>query len=182
MFGFTDYEMDRYRDLAQDFAVTEVAPNVIKQSQFVVQAYMVDNQQVIDKAHLGQMVSDLEKIITFTASHMAYEYANLQCELEWEESEIIKHLHTKYEDYLVIQFIKYGLAFTLDVLTEIIGGIILELPYLYVSVMEDDEFDDDKFLEDKLEAYNDYMKNHMQEYKEEPEPEHEPEDDKLDGF
>lgn len=178
MFGFTDYEMDIYRDLAQDFAVNEVAPNVIKQATFIVPAYIIDNQKAIDRTHLGQMTNDIEKIITFTASHMAYEYANMQCELDWEETEIIKHLHHKYEDYLVIQFIKYGLGFTLDILTEIIGGIILELPYLYVSVMEDDDFDDEQFMEEKLGAYNEYMKNYMQEAPEEPEPG----DEELDNF
>lgn len=157
MFGLTEQEMDLYRDLAQDFAVQDVAPTVIGNSKFITPATTKGDKLIPDAAFVNQIVTDVETTITLTASHMAYDYAYLQCESSMSEQEIIKHLHQKYEDYVVTQFIKYGIVFTADITKEIVGGIILELPYLYVSVIQDEEFNEDDFLEEKLAAYNDYL-------------------------
>lgn len=157
MFGLTEQEMDLYRDLAQDFAVTDVAPKMVNRSQFMTPVYLKEDKYVPDTFFLRQLLTDIETIVVLTASHMAYDYAHLQCESEMKENEIIKHLHKKFDDYITSQFIKYAIAFTEDVTTEIVGEIILELPYLYVSVIQDDEFDEDEFLEEKLAAYNDYL-------------------------
>jgi len=169
MFGLTEEEMDLYRDLAQDFAVRDVAPQVVGNSKFITPLIMVEDKPTPNRVYVQQLVTDIETIITLTASHMAYDYAHLQCESDMEEQEIIKYLHTKYEDYVVMQFIKYGITFTLDTITEIVGSIILELPYLYVSVIQDEDFDEDDFLEEKLQAYNDYLNENFAEEEEEEE-------------
>lgn len=157
MFGLTEEEMNLYRDLAQDFAVMDVTPKIKKEAQFITPVVIQDNEHVPDLVFLRQLLTDLETIITLTTTNMAYEYAHLQCETELSENEIIQRLHNKYEDYLIKNFIKYGIAFTEDVITEIVGEIILELPYLYISVIQDESFDEDEFLENKLAAYNDYL-------------------------
>lgn len=157
MFGLTEQEMNLYRDLAQDFAIVNVAPKIKKRSQFITPLTPKGSEMVPDMNYLRMVLTDLETIITLTATNMAYEYAHLQCETDLSEHEVIKHLHNKYEDYVFIQFVKYGIAPTSDIMSEIAGEIILELPYLYAEAIEDEDFDDDKFLEERLQAYNDYL-------------------------
>jgi hypothetical protein len=157
MFGLTEQEMDLYRDLAQDFAVEHVAPTVKKQSQFMTPVVLKGDKYIPNTVFLGQLLTDIETIVTLTAKDMAYDYAFFQAESDMKEAEIIKHLHEKFESYVLLQFVKYGITFSTDVLSEIVGEIILELPYLYVSAIEDDEFDEDEFLEERLIAYNDYL-------------------------
>lgn len=157
MFGLSEQEMDLYRDLAQDFAVKDVAPQVVGNAKFMTPLIRQGEEVVPNRAFIAQLVTDIETIITLTASHMAYEYAFLACESDMSEEEIIKHLHSKYDTYVIQQYIKYGIAATEDVVTEIVGNIILELPYLYGSVIEDDNFDEDEFLEERLAAYNNYL-------------------------
>ena len=157
MFGLTEQEMDLYRDLSQDFAVRELTPRIVGNSKFITPLIQQDGEIVPNRQYINQLVTDIETLITFVTSHMAYEYAHLQDDSEITEQEIIKHLHSKYEDYLITQFIKYSIAFTTDIASEIVGGIILELPYLYAEVIQDANFDEDEFLEEKLQAYNDYL-------------------------
>jgi hypothetical protein len=167
MFGLSEQEMDLYRDLTQDFAVRDVAPQIVSKSHFMTPLIKQGEELVPSRAFINQLVTDIETIITITASHMAYDYAHLQTELEMSEEDIIKHLHKKYESYVIQQFIKYGITFTEDTVLEIVGYIILELPYLYVSVIEDEEFDEDEFLEEKLAAYNDYLNENFSDEEEE---------------
>lgn len=157
MFGLTEEEMDLYRDLAQDFAVEQLAQTIVKRSQIMTPVVLVGNERKPDMKFLQRMLTDFEVICTITTTNMAYDYAHLQCDSDMEEHEIINHLHKKYENYVVQQFIKYAVAFTSEIPSEIVGEIILELPYLYVSAISDDEFDEDEFLEQKLAAYNAYM-------------------------
>jgi hypothetical protein len=168
MFGLNEQEMDLYKDLAQDFAVRDVAPKVVSNSRFITPLVEGEGgKDTPDVLFIRQLLTDIETIITITASHMAYEYAHLQCESEQPEEEVVRILHTKYEDHLVSQFIKYGIAFTQGILKEIIGDIILELPYLYMTVIEDKDFNADDFLEEKLEAYNKYLDENFSEVEDE---------------
>jgi hypothetical protein len=173
MFGLSEQEMDLYRDLAQDFAVKDVAPQVVGNAGFMTPLIQQDKDTapIPNRAFLNQLVTDIETIITLTASHMAYEYAYLECESDLAEEEIIKHMHSKYDIYVTQQFIKYGIASTAGVVTEIVGNIILELPYLYGSVIEDDDFDEDEFLEDRLAAYNNYLNENFSDKDDEVEEE-----------
>ena len=157
MFGLTEDEMEGYRSLTQDFAVQEVAPRIVSKAQFMTPVLRQDEEIVPDREFLNQILTDLETIITLTASNMAHDYAYLQAESEKDEGEILAHLHSKYESYVMVQMIKYGMAFTVDAMTEIVEEIILELPYLYIMVVEDEEFDEDEFLEERLGAYSDYL-------------------------
>lgn len=157
MFGLTEQEMDNFRGLAQDFAVTNVAQEVIKSAQFIIPVTHEDDKTIPNTMYLSHLLTDLEFIITLTAMNMSYEYAHLQCETNLNEEEIINYLHNKFEDFLFRQFIKYGLAPTSDVMSEVVGEIILELPYLYAEAIEDEDFDEDAFLEEKLKAYNKYL-------------------------
>lgn len=157
MFGLTEQEMDNFRGLAQDFAVTNVAQEVIKSAQFIIPVTHEDDKTTPNTMYLSHLLTDLEFIITLTAMNMSYEYAHLQCETNLNEEEIINYLHNKFEDFLFRQFIKYGLAPTSDVMSEVVGEIILELPYLYAEAIEDEDFDEDAFLEEKLKAYNKYL-------------------------
>lgn len=176
MFGLTDYELDTYRDRAQDFATNTVVPDVLSNSIFYLPYYIIDGENFVDAVKHQAMATDVEIVITLTASHMAYDYANLQCESDMSEADIIEHLHSKYENYVLSQFIRYGLGFTLDVLATIVGDLILELPYMYVSVIEDIDFNEDEFLEERLAAYNDYLNDHA------INPDGDEEEQRLDGF
>lgn len=166
MFGLTEDEMELYKDLAQDFAVRDVAPMIVSNSTFMVPVISNGGKNAPSVQYAKELVTDLETIITLVAAHMAYDYAHLQGETDLDEAEVIQHLHSKYEHYLINQFIKYGLTFSTDATTEIVGGIILELPYLYVAVIEDDDFDDDAFLEEKLSAYNEYLNENFSDIEE----------------
>lgn len=157
MFGLTDQEMDNFRGLAQDFAVTNVAQEVIKGAQFITPVTHEDGKITPNTMYLSHLLTDIEFIITLTSVNMSYEYAHLQCETDLNEEEIINYLHNKFEDFLFRQFIKYGLAPTSDVTSEVVGAIILELPYLYAEAIEDEDFDEEAFLEEKLKAYNKYL-------------------------
>jgi hypothetical protein len=169
MFGLTEFEMEMYRNNTQDFAVREVTPRIMSNSKCIAPILMQGDKLLPDMGFVNQLMTDLETIITLTATNMSYEYAHLQCESELSESQIISQLHEKYESYVFMQMIKYGIAFTTDVITEIVGEIVLELPYLYISVVEDDGFDEDIFLEERLEAYNEYLDSNFSEYEEEDE-------------
>lgn len=157
MFGLTEQEMDSYRSLAQDFAIQEATPRIVSNSKFMTPVLKQGDELMPDRNFLSQILTDLETIITLTATHMSYEYAHLQCDSDLTETQIIERLHANYEDYVLIQMIKYGLAFTTEVIAEIVGEIVLELPYLYVAVVEDEDFDEDEFLEEKLAAYDAYL-------------------------
>lgn len=165
MLGLTEEEFEKYKELAQDFAITEVTPKILLDAEFI--APLVTNgkgKRIPDSQFVNHLITDIETVVTIVTVHMSYEYAFLQYESEMTEQEIISHLHSKFEDYLVTQFIKYGVGFTTDVLEDTISDIILELPYLYVAVIEDENFDEDSFLEEKLDAYNDYLEqNNMRE-------------------
>jgi hypothetical protein len=169
MFGLTDYEMEMYRNNAQDFAVREVTPRIVSNSKFMTPVLIQEDRMIPDRGYVNQIVTDIETIITLTATNMSYEYAHLQCESELEESQIIAQLHEKFEGYVIMQLIKYGLAFTTDVVTEIVSEIVLELPYLYIAVVEDEDFDDELFLEERLEAYNDYLDSNFADEEEDEE-------------
>lgn len=163
MFGLTETEMNYFRDLAQDFAVEEVSHTIKKRSQFIAPLIQKGEELVPNMVYLRQILTDLETTITLTATNMAYDYAHLECDTDLEEQEIIKHLHKKYEDYVFRQFIKYGIAPTSDIMGEIVGEIILELPYMYAESIDNDDFDEDEFLEEKLAAYNDYLDENFSE-------------------
>lgn len=157
MFGLSEGEMETYQEVVQNFAVTEVTPKICETAIMVLQAYKFGDIVAPALADVVSMKRDIESVVTLTSIHMSYEYAHLQCEMEMDEADVIKQLHTKYETYVINQFIKYGLGFTVDTIGHVVGEIMLELPYLYVQAIEDDNFDDDLFLEEKLEAYNNYL-------------------------
>jgi hypothetical protein len=157
MFGLNEQEMELYRDFTHDFAVKEVAPKIVGHAQFLTPAVKQGDEYVHDSSYLRCMILDVETIITLTAVNMGYEYAYLQSEDDKTEKEIIDHLHEKYDSYINTQFIKYAVACSADVTKQIVGDLILELPYIYVSIFEDENFDEEDFLEKKLEAYNDYL-------------------------
>lgn len=157
MFGLTEQEMDFYRMSAQDFAVQDVTPQIVSNAKYMTPIIEQNGERVPNKAYVIKLVADIEAVIVLTATHMAYEYAYLQAESEMEELEIIKFLHIKYEDSMFRYFIKIGVACTAEVMTEVVGEIILELPWLYSRAMDEEKFNVEDFLESKLEAYNDYM-------------------------
>lgn len=158
MFGLTEEEMTLYKDLAQDFAVKDVAPLIVGSAKFITPLTVGgDGESTPDELYIQQLVTDIVTVIMLTTAHMSYEYASLQCDSKEPEEVVLKHLHTKYEGYLIAQFIKYGVSFSQEVPDQIIKEIIMELPYLYLSVIQDVEFDEDSFIEDKMEAYEKYL-------------------------
>lgn len=161
MFGLTDREMESYRNNTQDFAVREVTPRIVSNSKFMTPATIQGDKVIPDKVFFAQLVTDLETIITLTATNMSHDYAYLQCESKMSEAQIIAYLHDKYESYVLMQLFKYGVAFTSEAVAEIVGEIVLELPYLYIAVVEDENFDEDSFLEERLDAYNDYLESNF---------------------
>lgn len=157
MFGLTEQEMDFFRMSVTDFAVEDVTPQIISNAKIMTPIIEINGERQPNKPYVIKVVSDIEEIIVLTATHMAYEYAYLQAESKMEELEIIKFLHEKYENSLLVYMIKLGIACTLDIITEIVGEIILELPWLYSRAMDEEKFNVEEFLEEKLEAYNDYL-------------------------
>lgn len=166
MFGLTEHEMESYLSSMQAFAIQEAAHSVVTGAKFMMPATQKGEKLVPDTTFFKLLVTDIETIITLTATSMAYEYAHLQHEAKLDEHEIVKHLHTKYDSYVLKQFIQYGLASTVDVVPDIVGTLVLELPYIYAEVMEDEEFDEKDFLAERLEAYDEYLDTNF--YTEEP--------------
>lgn len=157
MFGLTEHEMEIYRMSAQDFAVQDVTPQIVSNAIFMTPIISRQGEKVPDREHVIKMISDVEEIVTLTATHMAYEYAYLQAESDMEELEIIKFLHDKYIDSVFVYMIKIGIACPEEALTEIVSEIILELPWLYSRALDEDKVNVEEFLESKLDAYNSYM-------------------------
>lgn len=159
MFGLTEQEMDSYKIIVQDYAVRDVTPMVVGSAKFITPVIEQEGKESPDTEYVNKLVTDVEIVITLTALHMALDYAYLQSDSNKKEKEIVKSLHVKYETFLINQFIRYGVSFTEEVLSEIIGQILLELPYLYLMAIQDEDFDDDQFLIDKMEAYEEYIES-----------------------
>jgi hypothetical protein len=157
MFGLTEHEMETFLSSMQSFAIQEAAHSVVTGARFMTPATQKGEKLVPDTGFFKLLVTDIETIITLTATSMAYEYAHLQHEAKLGEHEIVKHLHTKYDTNVLNQFIKYGLVSTTDVIPDIVGTLVLELPYIYAEVREDEEFSEDDFLAERLEAYDEYL-------------------------
>lgn len=173
MFGMTTNEMMVYRELSQHHATNTITPIIIEESEFV--APLIEGNKSKrpkpDMEHVKQVVADIGSIITLTTTHMAYEYAYMQAEANTEETDIIAQLHTKYETYLIDQFIGYGITFGVKAITRIIGEVIIELPYIYSTAIEDGKFDSDTFLEENMEAYEKYLGENFPDYVEEKDDE-----------
>lgn len=163
MFGLSEQEMEQYKNMIQNYAVMDVTPMVVGSAKFITPIIEKEDKAVPDTDYVNKLVTDIETVITLVSTHMAYDYAFLQSEPDIKEEEIVTGLHKKYETILMNQFFKYGVSFNMAVLNEILSELILELPYLYMSVIEDENFDDDQFLEDKLEAYEKYLENNFSE-------------------
>jgi hypothetical protein len=159
MFGLSEQELTNYLHLTQDFAIETATPRVISHSKCIIPAVYKDGTVKPDRVYLQGMIHDIEQVITLTAVNMAHEYAHLQSDLEVTEDEIVQRLQTKFEDQLFIQFLKFGVAFTEGIIGMIVGEILWELPFLYVSAIEDEDFDEDTFLEERLAAYGKYIEN-----------------------
>lgn len=167
MFGLTEEDMDLYKELTQNFAVEVVAPMIGQQSKFITHMVTQDGKEQPDKVHINRLVTDVETVITLTVAHMAYDYAYLQYE-GTKEVDILKRLHNKYDTYLMSQFIKYGITFTTDVFGEVLGSILSDLPFIYASVTDDD-INDEEYIGEKLEAYDQYIQECFSEEEEEEE-------------
>lgn len=163
MFGLTIEEFSLYRDLAQDYAVNQVAPTIINTSE-ILTPMNKDAKKGPNMEFVTQLVGDIETIITLATIHSAYDYAHYQGENELDEAEVIKRIHVDYETYLINQFISYGVTFDIVAISRILGEIILELPYMYSAVIEDESFDPDGFLEEKMMAYEDYLEENFPDY------------------
>jgi hypothetical protein len=157
MFGLTDSEMENYRNNVLEFAMRDITPSIISDSRFIIPAAMHEGQLIADGAHMAHLKLDLEKIITMVTMDAAYEYADLQCEGELSEAEMIEKIHNHHSSLLVTRFIQYAVSFTTEVIDTIMGFIIPELPYLYSYAIEDDNFDEDLFLDERLDAYESYV-------------------------
>lgn len=173
MFGLTEQEMDFYRITVQDYAVRDVTPMIVGNAKFVTPIIEHEGEDIPDAEYVNKLVTDVEIVITLTALNMALDYAYLQSDSDKEEKEIIKNLHEKYDTFLINQFIRYGVSFTEEVLSEILGQILLELPFLYLMAIQDEDFDDDQFLIDKMEAYEEYIESNLLEDEEEVDEEEE---------
>ncbi|AHN66537.1 hypothetical protein Bcp1_060 [Bacillus phage Bcp1] len=157
MFGLTEKELDRYKDLVQTYAIRDLATDVIEDSTLLVDLIVKDGKYYPVPSFLNALVADIEIVLTVNALHTAYDYAHLQTDVNMSEIAIIQHLHNKYENEIINQFIRYGIAFSADVVEEAMTYLIVELPYLYLQAIDNEDFDKDKFLEDRIKAYEDYL-------------------------
>lgn len=161
MFGFSEEEMSTYDNIINDYAEEDLVPYILSEVLFMGPAATVNGEKSVDIPFIEELVSDIAQVIQSTVVSMAYEYAELQCDLDIEESEIIKILHNEYERSLVGEFISHGIAFTSDIPVEIVGDIIIQLPYFYLNALESESVDTDKFFEDKFEAYAAYIEENF---------------------
>ena len=177
MFGLSETEMEKYRSIAQDYAIREVTPTIIGPSKFItpLEEGSTKENPKPNVAIIQHLLTDIETIITLTTSYMAQDYAHLQCDTDMEDKDILGSLHRKFSHYLTHQFIKYGITFTANSIDNIIEEILLELPFLYLYVVEGDDIDEDEYLEEKMDAYEAYIEenfsgredNDLDEYEEE---------------
>jgi hypothetical protein len=172
MFGLTDSEMENYRNIVQDFAVQELTTHIASSAIFAAPATVKDDVVYYDSSYVQHLVMDIEKIATLVMMDAAYEYADLQCDSELTETEIVGKLDKYYSNQIVVKCFQFGVAFTTEFVDEMIGIMIPELPYLYATAIEDENFDEDDFLEERLDAYNIYLQ----------EMEGEDDDEGLDNF
>lgn len=167
LFGLTEMEMETYKGTIQDYAINDVVPLVINGSRFLTP--VLDEEETVsgepepDKDHIQGIITDVEISVTMTAIYMAYDYANNQKTEEQSEESLVKHLHEKYKDHLMAQFVKYGVSSSNSVISKVISELVLEMPYTYVESIDDEEFSDELFLEDRLEAHNNYLETYFSE-------------------
>ncbi|AIW03352.1 hypothetical protein CPT_Mater195 [Bacillus phage Mater] len=177
MFGLTEQELASYRSMAQNFAIEEVTPKVVTGTEILAPIVKKGEKITADMQFVSKLVTDIETIITLTAVDMSYEYAHLQCDSDMTEEAIIDFLHKSFEDRVITQMISYGVVASSDAAVAIVKEIILELPYMYVAAIEDEELDEDEFLEERLAAYNTYIDTHFADDKELEDEDEEVEED-----
>lgn len=162
MFGLNEQEMNEYKEYTQSFAIRDLSPRVIEEAKIIAPTTYDDNENIqVDRVFVQQLITDIETIVTITTFQIAYDYAYMQTREEIAEEELIEAIYRTYEGVLMNQFIKYSITFTSDVIASILGEIILELPFIYSSAIQDDNFDEDLFLEERLEAYNTYLEKNF---------------------
>lgn len=162
MFGLNEQEAELYKDAMQDYAVREITPAIVSKSSFIVPALDEYADKIEPDSEFAKtLLNDIELIITQTTTHIAYDYANMQCDESLGEEEILRKLHNKYESYVMSQFIKFGITFTTESLRDIVGEIIIELPYIYSASVTSPDFDEVKFFEDKMGAYEKYIEENF---------------------
>lgn len=177
MFGLSEREMEFYKNSSQEFATKDVIPSIMGHSKFVTPMIKKGKKEQPDTDYANQMIGDIETVITLLISHMCYEYAYLQTHSDDEEAAIIKLVHNKYESRLIDLFIKYGIAFSTDIVQEVVGNVVLELPYIYMAALDSDKFDE-KAFEEKMDAYEEYVKeNFSEESDSQPDPDDQDEED-----
>jgi hypothetical protein len=161
MFGLSEFEMEKYKDTVQNFAVLEVAPFIVESFPHAVPVARQGDKLNPDMDVLHSIVQDIELITILTSLSIAHDYAHYQHEDELDEKEIVDKLHKKYEDYIFMQAVKYGLVFPFQAIDKLIAHVVVELPYLYTKSITDTNFDEDLFLEERLAAYDDYVDKYM---------------------
>jgi len=160
MFGFTEQELERYKDLVQTYAIRDLAADIVHGAGLIVELVEKDGKYYPVTSSFKTLVTDIEIVLTVNALHMAYDYAHLQDDIEKTEEDIIKYLHDKYETKVINQFIRYGIVTSANVAETVVMEVILELPYLYSLAFKDKEsFDGDAFIEERLYAYDEYIEN-----------------------
>ncbi|AYJ75141.1 hypothetical protein BSP36_054 [Bacillus phage BSP36] len=157
MFGLSDKELIAYRNTIHDYVLDDLSPYIIEKVVYMAPFITKDGERTPDLQFVSTLVRDVENVILLAISAMSYEYAHLQCDLDLNEKDIIERLHYKYDNFIVHKFIQKGIAFSPEIVTEIIGDAILQLPYIYVNAIEDEDFDEDSFLEERADAYSAYI-------------------------
>lgn len=159
MFGFTEESFDLYKKAVTHTILEEVLPSLMDRTSFIAPA---------DKGMKAQnnvvamgIFMDIQLITALAASQIAYDYASMQDEGDKSEEEILEMLHIKYLDYVEKNLVQEGVCFSVDAPTEIVGDILLELPYIYADYNTSEGFDQLTYLEERAESYNNYVGKYL---------------------
>lgn len=160
MFGLTESQFNRYKNLVKDFAQGEIFDDITANSLTLTPMVKKkgDTKFTIDQQFFIYLHDDVRMSVLGTFIDMSYTYADMRSEKEepLEDKEIYEQLHYKYIDSLFNEFVQCGLSTTSETLKELVGTMIIEIPFLYEASARDLEEVSEEDLPDE-EAYNYYM-------------------------
>ncbi|AMQ66582.1 hypothetical protein BH753_gp100 [Bacillus phage Shbh1] len=152
-YGLNEDELTTYKQLVQLYTNEGILPSVTESIPFMIPT---NKHGEPDEVFLASLLKDVELSVTLSVVYMSLEYADLQCSDKSEE-DIVEYLRVKYENYLSTELLNRRVCFSWETVSDVIIEALLELPYMYVNSVENLEFDEDKFLEERLLAYDKYI-------------------------
>lgn len=152
------------KQMVQKFARDNIGPEIVKETQ-VVAPYDKENDKV-DLLFFQSVLTDIDTIITVSSMAMMDDFVKMKQEEIIGDEDILNTLAEEYDTYLVNQFISYGVTFSAEGIDNILTEMIVFLPDLYYSVLEEND-EMSYFLSDEFFAYLNYLDDNFNISKEE---------------